>query len=129
MRWLQHVRRYRHRPCPRRLSVVVGFYCVCVIDAILPHSAAGYVRRPTVPAASPTLGLHHLQFEALITTACERDGRPAGRDASAAPFRAYQQSDPAEHLAGESAQQGGEQGPVGEGEPDLLTVQLPFRGP
>ena len=27
----------------------------------------GYVRRPTVPAESPTLG--HLQFEALITTA------------------------------------------------------------
>jgi hypothetical protein len=53
----------------RRLSVVVGFYRVCVIDAILEHSPADYVRRPTVPAESPTLGLGHLQFEALITTA------------------------------------------------------------
>ncbi|MDZ5443961.1 tyrosine-type recombinase/integrase [Micromonospora sp. 4G57] len=53
----------------RRLSVVVGFYRVCVIDAILDHSPADYVRRPTVPAESPTLGLGHLQFEALITTA------------------------------------------------------------
>lgn len=53
----------------RCLSVVVGFYRVCVIDAILEHSPADYVRRPTVPAESPTLGLGHLQFEALITTA------------------------------------------------------------
>ncbi|MFF4937274.1 hypothetical protein [Micromonospora sp. NPDC000729] len=41
----------------------------CVIDAILEHSPADYVRRPTVPSESPTLGLGHLQFEALITTA------------------------------------------------------------
>jgi len=53
----------------RRLSIVVGFYRVCVIDQILPNSPADYVRRPTVPAESPTLGLGHLQFEALITTA------------------------------------------------------------
>ena len=51
------------------MSVVVGFYRVCVIDAILPHSPADYVRRPTVPAESPTLGLGHLQFEALLTAA------------------------------------------------------------
>jgi hypothetical protein len=53
----------------RRLSVVVGFYRVCVLDAILAHSPADYVRRPTVPADSPTLGPGHLQFEALLTTA------------------------------------------------------------
>jgi len=53
----------------RRLSVVVGFCCVCVIDAILAKSPADYVRRATVPAGSPTLGLGHLQFEALITIA------------------------------------------------------------
>src|SRR6266511_4770029 len=53
----------------RWLQVVVGFYRVCVIDQILPHSPADYVRRPTVPAESPTLGLGHLQSEALITTA------------------------------------------------------------
>jgi hypothetical protein len=33
----------------------------------------------------------------------------------------------AEHRAGESVQQGGEQRPVGVGEPDLLAVQLPFQ--
>jgi integrase/recombinase XerD len=69
VRWLQDVRHYQPSTVSRRLSVVVGFYCVCVIDQILPHSPADYVRRPTVPAESPTLGLGHLQFEALITTA------------------------------------------------------------
>ena len=39
-----------------------------MIDALLPHSPADYVRRPTVQAESPTLGLRHLQFEALSTT-------------------------------------------------------------
>jgi site-specific recombinase XerD len=53
----------------RRLSVVAGFYRICVIDQILTHSPADYVRRPVVPPESPTLGLSHLQFEALITTA------------------------------------------------------------
>src|SRR5207248_3829691 len=63
------VRCYQPSTVSRRLSVVVGFYRVCVIDQILPHSPADYVRRPTVPADSPTLGLGHLQFEALITAA------------------------------------------------------------
>jgi integrase/recombinase XerD len=69
LRWLQDVRRHQPSTVSRRLSVVVGFYRVCVIDAILAHSPADYVRRPTVPTESPTLGLGHLQFEALITTA------------------------------------------------------------
>jgi hypothetical protein len=69
LRWLQDVRRYQPSTVSRRLSVVVGFSGVCVIDQLLPHSPADYVRRPTVPAESPTLGLGHLQFEALIITA------------------------------------------------------------
>ena len=69
VRWLQDVRLYRPSTVSRRLSVVVGFYRVCVIDQILAHSPADYVRRPVVPPESPTLGLSHLQFEALITTA------------------------------------------------------------
>jgi integrase/recombinase XerD len=69
VRWLQDVRRYQPSTVSRRLSVVVGFYRVCVIDGILAHSPADYVRRPVVPPESPTLGLGHLQFEALITTA------------------------------------------------------------
>ncbi|BCY11100.1 tyrosine-type recombinase/integrase [Actinoplanes sp. L3-i22] len=69
VRWLQEIRRYQPSTVSRRLSVVVGFYRTCVIDTVLEHSPADYVRRPTVPAESQTLGLGHLQFEALITTA------------------------------------------------------------
>jgi integrase len=75
VRWLQDVRRFQPSTVSRRLSVVVGFYRVCVIDAILPHSPADYVRRPVVPPESPTLGLGHLQFEALITTARQSANR------------------------------------------------------
>jgi site-specific recombinase XerD len=75
VRWLQDVRRFQPSTVSRRLSVVVGFYRVCVIDAILAHSPADYVRRPVVPPESPTLGLGHLQFEALITTARQSDNR------------------------------------------------------
>jgi integrase/recombinase XerD len=37
----------------------------------MPHSPAEHVRRPAVPAESPTLGFTHLQFEALLTAARE----------------------------------------------------------
>jgi integrase/recombinase XerD len=67
LRWRQDVRRYQPSTVSRRLSVVVGFYRSA--SSILPQSPADYVRRPTVPAESPTLGLGHLQFEALIATA------------------------------------------------------------
>jgi hypothetical protein len=69
VRWLQEVRCYQPSTVSRRLSVVIGFYRVCVIDQILTHSPADYVRRPPMPAESPTLGLGHLQFEALLTAA------------------------------------------------------------
>ena len=69
VRWLQEVRSYRPSTVSRRVSVVAGFYRTCVIDGVLEHSAAEYVRRPNVPAESPTLGLTHLQFEALLTAA------------------------------------------------------------
>ncbi|MGW5416923.1 tyrosine-type recombinase/integrase [Actinomadura geliboluensis] len=66
VRWLQEVRRFRPSTVSRRLSVVAGFYRTCVIDGILEHSPADHVRRPNVPPESPTLGLSHLQFEALL---------------------------------------------------------------
>src|SRR4051794_30193702 len=69
VRWLQEVRRFQPSTVSRRMSVVAGFYRTCVIDGVLEHSPAEYVRRPTVPAESPTLGLTHLQFEALLTAA------------------------------------------------------------
>jgi hypothetical protein len=75
-RWLPEVRCYQPSTVSRRLSVVVGFYRVCVIDQVLSYSPVDYVRRPPVPAESPTLGVGHLQFEALITTARRQHRRP-----------------------------------------------------
>ena len=69
IRWMQETRRYKPSTVSRRVAVVVGFYRTCVIDAVLAHSPAEHVRRPTVPAESPTLGLTHLQFEAMLATA------------------------------------------------------------
>lgn len=54
VRWLQDVRCFQPSTVSRRLSVVICFYRVCVIDQILPTSPADYVRRPLVPPESPT---------------------------------------------------------------------------
>jgi integrase/recombinase XerD len=54
------------------VEAVVGsgrFLPTCVVDDVLTRSPAEHVRRPVVPAESPTLGLTHLQFEAMLTTA------------------------------------------------------------
>ena len=69
VRWMQEVRRFKLSTVSRRMAVVTGFYRTCVIDGVLEHSPADYVRRPLVPAESPILGLSHLQFEALLTAA------------------------------------------------------------
>jgi site-specific recombinase XerD len=69
IRWMQEVRRFKPSTVSRRFSITAGFYRTCVIDGLLEHSPAEYVRRPTVPAESPTLGFTHLQFEALLTAA------------------------------------------------------------
>jgi len=70
LRWLQEVRHLKPSTVSRRLPVLATFYRTCVIDRILEHSPAEYVRRPHVP---PTLGLSHLQFEAMLS---------AGRDSA-----------------------------------------------
>jgi integrase/recombinase XerD len=69
VRWLEEIRRFKPSTVSRRLSVVTCFYRTCVIDAVLDASPAAYVRRPPVPNESPTLGLSHLQFEAMIVAA------------------------------------------------------------
>ena len=69
IRWMQEVRRFKPSTVSRRFSVTAGFYRTCVIDGVLEHSPAEHVRRPAVPAESPTLGFTHLQFEALLTAA------------------------------------------------------------
>ncbi len=69
LRSMRDVRRFKPSTVSRRLSVVAGSFRTCVIDGVLEHSPAEYVRRPTVPPESPTLGLTHLEFEALLTAA------------------------------------------------------------
>src|SRR6201995_1249134 len=71
IRWMQEIRRFKPSTVSRRFSVVAGFYRTCALDGILQHSPAEHVRRPSVPAESPTLGFTHLQFEALLTAARE----------------------------------------------------------
>jgi integrase/recombinase XerD len=51
--------------------VVACFYRTCLIDGLIDRSPAAHVRRPPVSAESPTLGLSHLQFEAMLTAARE----------------------------------------------------------
>jgi site-specific recombinase XerD len=55
IRWMQEIRRFKPSTVSRRFSVAAGFYRTCVIDGILKHSPAEHVRRPSVPAESPTL--------------------------------------------------------------------------
>jgi integrase len=75
VRWMQEIRRFKPSTVSRRFSVAAGFYRTCVIDGVLEHSPADYVRRPAVPAESPTLGFTHLQFEALLSTARQSGNR------------------------------------------------------
>jgi integrase/recombinase XerD len=68
---MQEIRRFKPSTVSRRFSVVAGFYHACVLDRLIAHSPAEHVRRPAVPAESPTLEFTHLQFEALLTAARE----------------------------------------------------------
>jgi hypothetical protein len=54
IRWMQEIRRFKPSTVSRRFSVTAGFYRTCVIDGLLEHSPAEHVRRPSVPAESPT---------------------------------------------------------------------------
>jgi integrase len=66
---MQEVRRFKPSTVSRRISIVACFYRTCVTDQILASAPADHVRRPNVPPESPTLGLTHLQFEAMLTAA------------------------------------------------------------
>jgi site-specific recombinase XerC len=57
VRYMQEVRRLKSSTMPRRMSVVTGFYRTCVIDGVLAHSPAEYVRQPNVSPEIPTMGL------------------------------------------------------------------------
>ncbi len=56
IRWMQEIRRFKPSTVSRRFSATAGFYRTCVIDGVLEHSPAEHVRRPVVPAESPTWG-------------------------------------------------------------------------
>jgi integrase/recombinase XerD len=75
VRWMQEVRRLKPATTSRRMSIVAGFYRTAVIDGLLEYSPAEHVRRPHVSAESPTLGLTHLQLEALLAAARDSDNR------------------------------------------------------
>ena len=47
IRWMQEVRWFKPSTVSRRFSVTAGFYRTCVIDGVLEHSLAEYVRRPS----------------------------------------------------------------------------------
>ena len=47
--------------------MVAGFYRTCVIDKPAGALTGRTRASPHVPTESPTLGLSHLQFEALLT--------------------------------------------------------------
>ena len=66
---MQEIRRYKPSTVSGRFSVTAGFYRTCALDGILEHSPAEHVRRPAVPAESPTPGFIHLQSGALLTAA------------------------------------------------------------
>ena len=50
----------------RRLSTVAGFYRFAVIDGLIEHSPAEYVRRPKIDTESTTLGLDRMELGAFI---------------------------------------------------------------
>ena len=68
---MQEVRRFKPSTVSRRFSVTAGFYRTCMVNGLLEQGPAGHVRRPSVPPESLTLGLTHLQLEALLTAARE----------------------------------------------------------
>ncbi len=65
------MRRLLARAALEHRSVGAGFYRTCVLDGIPEHSPAEHVRRPAVPAESPTPGFTHRQFGALLTAGRE----------------------------------------------------------
>jgi hypothetical protein len=75
VRWCPEVRRFKPSTVSGGTSVVCGFDQTCVSAGLLEDSPAEWLRRPTVPPESPTLGLTHLQCEALLTATRESANR------------------------------------------------------
>lgn len=65
-REMEEVRHLARATVGRRLSTVAGFYRFAVIDRLIEHSPADYVRRPRRSEESPTLGLDRMELGAFI---------------------------------------------------------------
>jgi site-specific recombinase XerD len=55
----------------RRLTTVCGFYRHCTAEGLLARNPGEFVRRPSVPAESTTLGLTYLEFVAFLHAAAQ----------------------------------------------------------
>jgi integrase/recombinase XerD len=64
---MEGTRWFKPSTVSRRISALAGCYRTRVIDGLQPPSPAEHVRRPTMPADSPTLGLTHLQSRQSAT--------------------------------------------------------------
>ena len=53
----------------RRLTTVCGFYRHCTAEGLVARNPGEFVRRPSVPAESTTLGLTYLEFVAFLHAA------------------------------------------------------------
>jgi hypothetical protein len=54
IRWMQEIRRFKPSTVSRRFSVTAGFYRTRVIEGVLEHSPAEYVRQPCRPSHRPS---------------------------------------------------------------------------
>jgi integrase/recombinase XerD len=58
----------------RRLSTISGLYSFAVVDGLVEHSPAEFVRRPKITTDSATLGRDRMELSAFI--ACGAAGGP-----------------------------------------------------
>ena len=71
---MQEIRRFKPATISRRFSVTAGFYKTCVIDGIVGHPPLSTSAARLCPGVTDA-GLHHLQFEALLTAARQSPDR------------------------------------------------------
>jgi integrase/recombinase XerD len=72
-RWMEE-RGLARATVARRMSTVAGFYRFAVVDGLIPHSPAEFLRRPKISTDSATLGLDRMELGAFV--ACGAAGGP-----------------------------------------------------
>jgi integrase/recombinase XerD len=76
-RWMEE-QKYERTTHAKYVSVVCLFYKFCLIDGYIEMDPTVQVRRIPWPQDSQTLGLTHLQFEAMLHAAAESDNLADG---------------------------------------------------